>query len=221
MKIKFFLKNIFRGKGKDAFVLMLPSGARLMDIGCGNNSPFRVKSLREDICYIGLDVQNYGQSQISIGVADEYRIASPSEFLGAIRSEVLSMDAILSSHNLEHCQSRYEVLAAMCSAIKTSGFLYLSYPSEATVNFPSRKGTLNYYDDDTHVGYPPETDKVLKILQSNNMKIIFLSKRYRPPIPFLMGFFLEPLSALFNRVAPFGSTWAFYGFETVIWAQKI
>jgi 2-polyprenyl-3-methyl-5-hydroxy-6-metoxy-1,4-benzoquinol methylase len=218
--MKNYAKRIFRSRGKDAFVLKLPSGARLMDVGCGNDSPFRVKLLRHDIYYIGIDVQNYGQSKNPQGIADEYHLVTPSDFALAIGSNPSAVDAVLSSHNLEHCQARYEVLSAMCNAIKPEGFLYLSYPSEATVNFISRKGTLNYYDDSTHVDVPPVTDEVLKILKSNNMEIIFFKRRYRPILPFLLGMFLEPLSIFLNHVGPFGSTWAFYGFETVIWAKK-
>lgn len=218
--IKKILYKLYRPKGKDAFISMLPTQSRLMDIGCGNDSPRRVKSLRNDIYYVGLDVQSYQQSAISIALANEYRIVPECDFVSAIRAEVSTMDAILSSHNLEHCQDRDEVIFAMCAAIKQSGFLYLSYPSESTVRFPSRQGTLNYYDDKTHKGYPPETDRILKILQSSDMKIIFCKKKYRPTMPFLIGLFCEPFSYIFNRVAPFGATWALYGFETVIWAQK-
>jgi predicted SAM-dependent methyltransferase len=219
-KIKNFFKGAFRSRGKDAFVLMLPPRVRLMDVGCGNDSPYRVKSLRPDLVYIGIDVQNYGHSKNPVEIADEYRIVTPANFALAIGSELSSVDAVLSSHNLEHCQSRNEVLSAMCGAIKPDGYLYLSFPSECTVNFPSRRGTLNYYDDDTHVNSPPSSDQVLKILQLNNMKVIFFKKKYRPILPFLLGILLEPFSFSLNRVAPFGSTWALYGFETVIWAKK-
>jgi len=54
-------KAWLRTRGKDAFVLSLPQSARLFDVGCGNDSPRRVKNLRADIWYIGLDVQDYEQ----------------------------------------------------------------------------------------------------------------------------------------------------------------
>jgi hypothetical protein len=131
------------------------------------------------------------------------------------------MDAVVSSHNLEHCEFRYEVIAAMCSALKPSGVMYLSYPAEESIKFPSRGGTLNYYDDKSHVDSPPLTSKVLDVLREQKMEVLFVSRRYRPFFLFLIGFLLEPLSRIFRRVAPLGSTWALYGFETVIWAKKI
>lgn len=219
--VRDFCKLAFRSKGKDAFVLSLPSEARLMDVGCGNNSPSRVKNLRPDIYYVGLDVQDYVQSNPSKSLADEYHIVSPSSFLRAIESKKSSFDAVLSAHNLEHCEDRYGVLHAMCNAIRTGGLLYLSYPSEASISMPSRSGTLSYHDDPTHVGIPPEWAEVIEVLRLNGLTIEFASARYRPLIPFLIGAALEPWSIFTKRLAPMGSTWALYGFETVIWARKL
>lgn len=213
-------KVLLRSKGKDAFVLSLPRHAKLMDVGCGNNSPIRVKGLRPDIWYVGLDVEDYEQSGVSKSVADDYRIATPDQFLSYIRMESETMDAVLSAHNLEHCDFRYDVLMAMCNALKPGGRMYLAYPSEASVKMPSRAGTLCYYDDNTHVDEPPDWGAVIKTLRSSGMTIEFVRQRYRPLLPLLIGILLEPWSIWAGRVAPLGSTWALYGFETVIWARK-
>lgn len=214
-------KAWLRSRGKDAFVLSLPKHSKLMDVGCGNDSPKRVKSLRNDIFYIGLDVQDYEQSLDSLTLADEYRITTPSNFVNAISSEVGTIDAVISAHNLEHCDNRHEVLVAMCQALKEDGTLYLAYPSDATVSMPSRIGTLNYYDDKSHIGLPPNWNEITSILEKCGMSIEFKRQRYRPLIPFLIGLVLEPWSYLSGRVCPLGSTWALFGFETVIWARKM
>jgi len=160
------------------------------------------------------------QSVISKSIADEYRITTPDNFLQTIRAESQSVDAVLSAHNLEHCNSRYDVLMAMCNALKPGGMLYLAFPSTATVKMPSRYGTLNYYDDKTHVDEPPDWVGVIETIRSSGMTIEFARQRYRPLLPLLLGILLEPWSIWAGRVAPLGSTWALYGFETVIWARK-
>ena len=110
------LQRMLRPRGKDAFVAMLPARAHIFDIGCGNRSPERVKALRPDLHYVGLDVQDYEQSTHSVGMANEYRITSPERFLDAITSENRSMDAVISSHNLEHCKDPIAVIQAMAAA---------------------------------------------------------------------------------------------------------
>ena len=220
IKLKKYFRSLLRPREKDAFVLSLPIGARLIDVGCGNNSLFRIKDLRPDLYYVGLDIQDYIQSDSSKSVADEYVLVEPDFFLDAIESQAVSADAILSAHNLEHCEHRFSVLKAMCDALKPGGILYLSFPSEASAHLPSRYGTLAYHDDPTHVGMPPSWAEVIEVLRLNGLNIEFACARYRPFIPFLIGAVLEPWSKLSKRLAPIGSTWALYGFETVIWARK-
>jgi len=213
------LQRLLRPRGKDAFVAMLPSRAHVFDIGCGNRSPERVKALRPDLHYVGVDVQDYEQSTRSVGMADEYRITSPERFLAAIASERRSMDAVISSHNLEHCEDPTAVIVAMAAALKPQGRLYLAFPSEASVRFPSRRGSLRFSDDPTHRAPPPWTD-VIRQLSSSGMTTDFAARRYRPWVAAGVGAVLEPVSMLSRRVMPLGSTWALWGFESVIWATK-
>ena len=219
MKHQIRLQRMLRPRGKDAFVASLPSGAHVFDIGCGNRSPERVKALRPDLYYVGLDVQDYAQSTRSVGMADEYRITSPSQFLATIAAEVRSMDAVISSHNLEHCHEPLAVIEAMSAALKTQGRLYLAFPSEASVGFPSRRGSLRFSDDPTHRAAPP-WDAVMQRLSASGMTTEFAARRYRPWRAASVGALLEPVSMLSRRVMPFGSTWALWGFESVVWASK-
>ncbi|MDR2601489.1 MAG: hypothetical protein LBC53_03430 [Spirochaetaceae bacterium] len=112
-------------------------------------------------------------------------------------------------------------LDAMISILKDDGKLFLSFPTKASVGFPHRKGTLNYYDDPTHKYNPPDFDEIIKKLKKNNFDIIFSSIAYKPVIHFLIGLVLEPLSRLTKRVllSNYG-TWAYWGFESIIWAKK-
>jgi hypothetical protein len=49
-------------KYKPDFILQLPRGAKVLDVGCGNNSAQSTKKLRPDIYYVGLDVGDYNQT---------------------------------------------------------------------------------------------------------------------------------------------------------------
>ena len=219
MKARVRLQCVLRARGKDAFVRGLPHGASVFDIGCGNRSPERVKALRPDIHYIGLDVQDYEQSGRSVAMADEYRITSPALFESAIAQEQGTIDAVISSHNLEHCAEPMPVVGHMVNALKPGGRLYLSFPCEASKAFPSRRGSLRFSDDPTH-RTPPSWSRVLQRLEALGMTTQFASTRYRPWLPAALGALLEPVSVLSRRVMPLGSTWALWGFESVIWAAK-
>jgi SAM-dependent methyltransferase len=209
-----------RPRGKEAFLKGLRPGDRVLDVGCGNNSPARAKLCASAVHYTGLDIGDYNQRVESIRSADAYIVTSRADFASTIEASVDSFDAVVSSHNLEHCDEPERVLSAMCAALKKGGRLYLSFPSEASVTFPRRKkDTLNFFDDTTHTR-PPELMQVLSIVRNGGLRVEFMTARHRPFIPMLVGLMLEPISYLTQRAMPLGTTWALYGFETVIWAVR-
>jgi len=205
--------------GKGAFLRSLPHGARILDVGCGNNSPYYVKHNRPDLYYIGLDVGDYNQNNASIAAADEYHISTSSEFHGNIQRFNSSVDAVISSHNLEHCDDYRAVLNAMAGALRPGGRMFLSFPCEASARFPHRNGCLNFFDDDTHQRLLPWRS-INEDLSTLGMAVDFRARRYRPMPLALFGLLYEPISAAKKEVANNGATWALYGFESVIWARR-
>jgi len=214
--LKNFISKILRPRGKISFISNLKYNAKILDVGCGNNSPYIVKSVLPKSIYVGLDIGNYNQTKPNL--ADEYYLASPDEFAGKIASFNEEFDSIISSHNIEHCNERIVVFLKMIKAIKTGGKIYLSFPCKDSIHFPRRAGTLNYYDDDTHNNLPPDFTEFLKILHDNNFTILFAVKKYKPFLMWLIGLILEPYSRVRNKT--FSCTWAYYGFESIIWAVK-
>jgi SAM-dependent methyltransferase len=206
-----------RPKGKAAFLHKLKQGASVLDVGSGRNSAYRFKSILPSLHYTGIDIVDYDQSLHNL--ADEYVRTTPEEFWQAIDKFTGKFDAVVSSHNIEHCNDRENTLRAMAKAIKPGGKLYLSFPSEKSVNFPSRKGTLNYYDDPTHTETPPNLEWVVDILEQSGCKILFSTPSYKPFLNRMIGMFNEPISRLRKKVMQ--GTWPLYGFESVIWAEKI
>jgi SAM-dependent methyltransferase len=206
-----------RPRGKQAFLRSLPPGARVLDVGCGNNSPRDAKILRPDLVYTGLDVDDYNQ-QDSIRYADAYIVVSPAEFANAISAHRDQMDAVISSHNLEHCDDPAAVLDAMVAALRPSGRLFLAFPCEQSVRFPKRRGSLNFFDDATH-RLVPTWGRVLGTLRGRGVTLVYACSRYRPRILAGLGLVLEPLAWLLGRNMPAGSTWALYGFESIVWGM--
>lgn len=211
--IRIFLCD-FRSKFE--FIAKLPKYARVLDVGCGNNSPKITKTIKPSIYYVGVDIGDYNQEKWSIEVADEYLITTPEAFSKTISSAKGEFDAVISAHNIEHCNAPFETLSAMCSKVKKGGLLFMAFPSEKTITFPSRKGTLNFYDDKTHI-YLPEFEKILKTIKESGFKIVFKSPSYRPLgmrlIGMIVDFFVKDHVTRFTR--------AHYGFEAIIRAKKI
>lgn len=210
-------RRIVNRHGKHSFVDQCPPNAKVLDVGCGNESPKFFKRLRPDIYYVGLDVGDYHQSPQSLQAADEYILAPPEEFDAAIGTFKGRFDGIVSSHNLERCNDPAAVLVNMAGALARGGRLYLSFPSEASVGFPSRDGCLNFYDDPTH-NIVPNFNGVCETLRREGLRIQYAAPRYQPVVKRAQGLLLEPVSRTRGRVM--SGTWALYGFESVIWAVK-
>ena len=73
------------------------------------------------------------------------------------------------------------MLLAMLQSLKDGGQIFISFPSERSITFPSRAGTLNYYDDLTHKEFPPDFDGIIDLLRENYFEIIFCRQDIRVP----------------------------------------
>ena len=69
-------------------------------------------------------------------------------------------------------------------------------------------------DDFTHKEYPPDFEKIKEFLNNHKFKILFSSKRYRPPIMFCIGLFTDIISEFRNKVIT--GVWEKWGFESII-----
>lgn len=212
-----YLLNRYPPKyGLYQFLLTLPPNARVLDIGCGNNSPQRVKAIAPNIHYTGIDVSDWNQTAQSH--ADTYLLTTSASFADTIRNLPHTFDAMIWNHNIEHCDYPYDVLLSVLSRMKHGGHLYIAMPCAESVRFPKRTGTLNYYDDWTHQHRPPKATLINSLLRSYGLQITVYQPRYRPILWAAIGLLQEPFSAVRQRI--YGGTWALYGFESIIWATK-
>lgn len=199
IKTQFLIAVCLRSRGKHAFILSIPKTSTILDVGCGNNSPYKVKTVLPHSNYTGLDIGDYNQSKVNL--ADAYILTAPDKFAKTIAEFGRKFDAVICSHNLEHCNDRQATLLAILSSIRKGGQLYLSFPCEASTKFPKRSGTLNYFDDKTHVDNPPDFDKIKTILKSYGYKIIVEERNYRPTLLRTLGLILEPFSMIRKKSA--------------------
>jgi SAM-dependent methyltransferase len=206
-------------RGKGGFLRTLPPGSALLDVGCGNGSPHWFKAKRPDLYYVGLDIGDYRQFGKPSEVADEYILVPPEQFASSIEKMTGRFDAVVSSHNIEHCAEPMRVFQAMLAALKPGGRLFLSTPCSASTGFPHREGTLNFFDDPTHVA-PVELSDLIAACRSGAAEVEYVRERYRPFLLALKGLFIEPTCYLTRKVSFDGATWALYGFESIIWVRK-
>jgi SAM-dependent methyltransferase len=219
LNFKNTVASILRNKGKYRFISELHDGAKVLDIGCGNASVLAFKQVNPSIKYTGVDIGDYYQTEASKNMMDQYHIFDDNTFAIDIDTLDKDYDAVVSSHNIEHCSDPNNVLLAMLSRLKPGGKIYLSFPSSESAFFPSRLGTLNYYDDSTHKNDIPNYNNILEILESKKFNIIFKTKNYRPFFLWFVGMLIEPISN--KRKTVMTGTWEYYGFESIIHASKI
>ena len=163
-----------------------------------------------------MDVADFNQTEASKAAMDDYFIFEPSLFDLGIDKLPSDYDAVVWSHNIEHCFDRWAVFRAVLNRLKPSGALYLSFPSMETLDFPSREGTLNYMDDPTHREAPPDLEERYFVHRRRGFSIGFVERNYRPKLLTLIGFVNRYQSCPEERLG----TWEYYGFETIIHAVK-
>ena len=100
---RFVRAHLTNRYAKAAFIDACGYSARVLDVGCGNNSPHVFKTLRPDLYYVGLDVSDYNQVSDPTQDADEYILVPADRFADKIFEMNGVFDAVVSSHNIEHC----------------------------------------------------------------------------------------------------------------------
>jgi SAM-dependent methyltransferase len=213
--LRYYYEIIVRPHGIFSFLNKYSARQKsVLDVGCGKNSAFIYKRDFPDIYYYGLDIVDYNNKS---WFEDELTITNPKDFANKI-GNLENLDLVISKHNLEHFDVPNQVLENMCKALSPQGKLFLAFPSSVSVYLPSRKNTLNYFDDLTHKKTPPDLENIVNILEKNDCKVIHVFPFYRPLLLRIIGLLQEPLSIYYKKVMQ--GTWAYHGFETVIWVSK-
>ena len=218
-KLKFLLKAFISPHSKHSFLKKLKKSSEILDVGCGNIQTAKAcKSLVKNSYYCGIDIQMQIKKSLSDKYIDKYIISDIDKFDDSISSIPKNFDAIICTHVIEHCEDRIQKLENFLKKLKPGGQIYLSFPCEESVNFPSRAGTLNYFDDPTHLLSPPKFNLIVNTLIMNNIQIKYQQKRYRPLFLFVFGQLADFICKIRGR----GSigVWEKWGFESIIIAEN-
>jgi SAM-dependent methyltransferase len=125
---------------------------RILDVGCGNHSPRHTKRYYPQCRYSGIDKgAAYNLDAGDLACMENFYdldLDLPSS-LDMIPDG--SFDCVILSHVIEHLHNSEEVIRNLLRKLRSGGVLYIEFPSPHSVNLPSMWGTLNFYDDPTHV----------------------------------------------------------------------
>ena len=98
-----------------------------MDVGCANGSLARIRRTLPLCQYTGIDV--FPDDSYVNGENEKFIIAEPEKFDTAIAGMGRRFEAVISRHNLEHCNDRDKTLSAMLGSVVKGGQLDTSFPS--------------------------------------------------------------------------------------------
>lgn len=144
---------------------------KLLDIGAGNRSATKTTAVFPHCEYYGLDITrdyNYQDSDFKI-MRDFYEIDLTKLDYTTIPDEYF--DAIWMVHVIEHLHNGDEVLKRLLSKLKPGGYFYIEYPGPKSTTLPSMYGTLNFYDDPTHVRLY-DVAELSGIFRTNNCEVL-------------------------------------------------
>lgn len=196
------------------------SSPRILDIGCGNNSPSTTKQWFKGCHYAGADIAQYRNDEQDIAAIDTfYPLGVDGSGYDAIPDG--SFDFIILHHVVEHMFSPHSTLSMICSKLKPGGVIWIAFPSVKSLGLPSAEGTLQFCDDPTHVWIPDVRD-VSNILLSNKVRVLHAG-RSKDFIRSMIGVFMLPVAylrkAITGRLSCKG-LWYILGFEDHVFGQR-
>ncbi|MGN6494419.1 MAG: class I SAM-dependent methyltransferase [Agriterribacter sp.] len=190
----------------------------LLDVGAGNHSASKTKKLFPACEYHGIDLDkhfNNDESDFAVMKAFYEMDLTQLQF-SAIPNGYF--DFIRMTHIIEHLTNGDEVIAQLLPKLKPGGYIYIEYPGQKSTRLPSMHGTLNFYDDKTHVRIY-SVKELTGLLTANGMKV--LSGGTRRSIPFLLAMPLRITGNLVKGKKLQGNMfWDLLGFAEYVFARK-
>jgi SAM-dependent methyltransferase len=124
---------------------------KLLDVGVGNHSASKTVSLFPACEYYGVDLnKDYNNSEEDFKVMKSFYEMD----LTLLDFHLIPdnyFDGIWIVHVIEHLHNGDIVIENLISKLKHGGYMYIEYPGIKSTRLPSMYGTLNFYDDLSHV----------------------------------------------------------------------
>lgn len=210
IKMPFRFKELWRRFGDRPF--------SLLDVGAGNHSASAAKRWFPRCHYSGIDRdRDYNNDPADFAAMDEFFELDLTRLeLDAVPNG--RYDAILMAHVIEHLHNGDDVVRALIPKLRPGGVICIEFPGKRSLRLPRMRGTLNFYDDPTHVRLFT-ADEVGALLRECGLRVTRAGTR-RDPI----GILLMPVSAYkcwkrFHYV-PGGVFWDLTGFADYVVGVK-
>ncbi|NNJ55163.1 MAG: class I SAM-dependent methyltransferase [Bacteroidia bacterium] len=190
----------------------------VLDIGSGSHSATITKKHFPSCHYTGVDRdQNYDNDPADVANMDNFIQLDLTELqFDGIKDN--HYDIIVMSHIIEHLYNGDEVVRLLQTKLKKGGIFYVEFPCEASTKFPSKKGTLNFYDDETHVRIY-SIEEVSSIFKTGGFNVLKSGKNRR-----LINILLMPIKIVWQKLrlgyVKGGVYWDWYGFADYVVAKK-
>ena len=194
------------------------SDLKILDIGSGSHSSSITKKWWPNCHYTGVDRDvSYDNTEEDVQNMDEFfQLDLTALDYSQIPDE--TYDVIIMSHVIEHLYNGDKVLPLLFKKLKKGGLFYIEFPCEASASFPSKKETLNFFDDDTHVRIW-SIKEVANIFMNGGFNVKMAGKN-RSWINIALMPIKIPLQLLTKRYVRGGVYWDWYGFADYLIAEK-
>jgi len=196
------------------------TGLRILDIGCGNNSPSTTKHWFPGCYYAGADIENYNNAESDVAKMDAfYQVGTDGSGYSKIPDG--SYDYVILHHVVEHMTTPAPILATLCFKIKPGGYIWIAFPSLRSLSLPPAEGSLHFCDDPTHV-HVPGVREISNVLLANGVKILHAG-RSRSLVREMIGLVALPWQffrkLVTGRLSGKG-LWYILGFEDHVFGQR-
>jgi len=191
---------------------------RLLDIGAGNHSASKTKQWFANCEYHGVDLdKNYNN--------DEQDFKAMHAFY-EMNLEALNFDAIpdnyfdfiMMAHVVEHLRNGDLVIEKLFQKLRTGGMIYIEFPGYRSTQLPRMEGTLNFYDDPTHVRIYSVAE-LMNLCLRNGMEVVEGGTRRHFQNLLLMPFKIPHNLLVYRKIVP-SIFWDFFGFAEFVLARR-
>lgn len=190
----------------------------LLDIGAGNHSASKTKGVFPNCEYHGVDLDKtyHNDERDFEAMAAFYEMDLTLLNFNSIPDAYF--DFIRMTHVIEHLHNGDEVVSGLLPKLKPGGYIYVEFPGVKSTRLPSMEGTLNFYDDKTHVRVY-SSKELGQQMSKEGCRI--LSSGTRRNMAFILAMpFLTASALLRGKKLQGPYFWDILGFAEYVFAQK-
>lgn len=189
----------------------------LLDIGAGNHSCSKYKKAFPNCEYHGVDLdKTYNNDETDFSQMKAFYEMDLTQLdFSSIPDN--HFDFIMMAHIIEHLHNGDKVIEGLIPKLKSGGYIYIEYPGEKSTRLPSMNGSLNFYDDDTHVRV--YSVREISNVLSSQFEVIHAGTRRN--LAFLIAMPFKIILSLLQFKKPSGNMfWDLLGFAELVFARK-